>query len=32
MSIILLIAAALFILYAWGTVAYYYGFYKRNPL
>jgi hypothetical protein len=32
MNVILIILAALFILYGWGMVAYYYGFYKRNPL
>jgi hypothetical protein len=32
MNGILIIMTALVILYAWGTVAYYYGFYKRNPL
>jgi hypothetical protein len=32
MNNIFIIIAALVILYGWGTVAYYYGFYKRNPL
>ena len=32
MNGVIIIAAALVILYGWGAVAYYYGFYKRNPL
>ncbi len=32
MNIVLIIMAALVILYGWGAVSYYYGFYKRNPL
>lgn len=32
MNFVLIILAALVILYGWGTVAYYYGFYKRNLL
>ncbi len=32
MNIVLIIMATLASLYGWGTVSYYYGFYKRNPL
>jgi hypothetical protein len=30
MNTIFVIMAVLIIVYGWGTVAYYYGFYKRN--
>jgi hypothetical protein len=32
MNTILIIAAVLIILYGWGAVSYYFGFYKRPPL
>ena len=32
MNMVIIIAAAFVIFYGWGAVAYYYGFYKRNPL
>jgi len=32
MNIILTLLAALAILYGWGAVSYYYGFYKRSSL
>jgi hypothetical protein len=32
MNIVIIIMATFVILYGWGMVAYYYGFYKRNPL
>jgi len=32
MNTILIIVAALIILYGWGAISYYFGFYKKSPL